>query len=33
MGELRATGMGIIKVAKTLGIGVSAVERLERSPA
>jgi DNA invertase Pin-like site-specific DNA recombinase len=29
--ELRATGMGIIKVAKTLGIGVSAVQRLERS--
>ena len=31
--ELRATGMGIIKVAKTLGIGVSAVQRLERSAA
>jgi DNA invertase Pin-like site-specific DNA recombinase len=29
--ELRANGMGIIKVAKTLGIGVSAVQRLERS--
>ena len=31
--ELRATGMGIVKVAKTLGIGVSAVQRLERSAA
>lgn len=31
--ELRGTGMGIIKVAKTLGIGVSAVQRLDRSPA
>lgn len=30
--ELRATGMGIIKVAKTLGIGVSAVQRLDRTP-
>jgi len=26
--ELRATGMGIVKVAKTLGIGVSAVQRI-----
>lgn len=31
--ELRATGMGIIKVAKTLGIGVSAVQRMERPTA
>lgn len=31
--ELRATGMGMIKVAKTLGIGVSAVQRLERPTA
>jgi DNA invertase Pin-like site-specific DNA recombinase len=31
--ELRATGMGIVKVAKTLGIGVSAVQRLERPAA
>lgn len=30
--ELRATGMGIVRVAKTLGIGVSAVQRME-SPA
>jgi DNA invertase Pin-like site-specific DNA recombinase len=26
--ELRASGMGILKVAKTLGIGVSAVQRI-----
>jgi DNA invertase Pin-like site-specific DNA recombinase len=26
--DLRATGMGIVKVAKTLGIGVSAVQRI-----
>jgi DNA invertase Pin-like site-specific DNA recombinase len=31
--ELRATGMGIVKVAKTLGIGVSAVQRIAASPA
>lgn len=31
--ELRTSGMGIVKVAKTLGIGVSAVQRLERPPA
>lgn len=31
--ELRANGMGIVKVAKTLGIGVSAVQRLDRSAA
>jgi DNA invertase Pin-like site-specific DNA recombinase len=30
--ELRATGMGMIKVAKTLGIGVSAVQRIEATP-
>lgn len=28
---LRADGMGVVKVAKTLGIGVSAVQRIERS--
>jgi DNA invertase Pin-like site-specific DNA recombinase len=28
--ELRANGMGIVKVAKTLGIGVSAVQRIDR---
>ncbi|OYX68921.1 MAG: resolvase [Rhizobiales bacterium 32-66-11] len=27
--ELRAQGMGIVKVAKTLGIGVSAVQRVD----
>ena len=26
--ELRAAGMGIVRVAKTLGIGVSAVQRI-----
>jgi DNA invertase Pin-like site-specific DNA recombinase len=26
--ELRATGMGIIKIARTLGIGVSVVQRV-----
>jgi DNA invertase Pin-like site-specific DNA recombinase len=31
--ELRAEGMGMVKVAKTLGIGVSAVQRLERPSA
>lgn len=31
--ELRATGMGMVKVAKTLGVGVSAVQRLERPTA
>jgi DNA invertase Pin-like site-specific DNA recombinase len=31
--ELRATGMGIVKVAKTLGIGVSAVQRITAPPA
>jgi len=29
--DLRATGMGVLKVAKTLGIGVSAVQRIERA--
>ena len=29
---LRATGMGIIKVAKTVGIGVSAVQRIIAGP-
>ncbi len=29
--ELRATGMGVIKVAKTLGIGVSAVQRIDKA--
>lgn len=29
--ELRANGMGIVKVAKTLGIGVSAVQRIDLS--
>lgn len=28
VGELRAGGMGIVRVAKTLGIGVSAVQRI-----
>jgi len=28
--ELRASGMGILKVASTLGIGVSAVQRIDR---
>lgn len=28
--QLRATGMGVIRVAKTLGIGVSVVQRIER---
>lgn len=28
---LRAEGMGVVKVAKTLGIGVSAVQRIEKS--
>lgn len=31
--ELRATGMGVIKVAKTLGIGVSAVQRIDKASA
>lgn len=31
--ELRAQGMGILKVAKTLGIGVSAVQRVEGAQA
>lgn len=30
---LRATGMGVVKVAKTLGIGVSAVQRIGRATA
>jgi DNA invertase Pin-like site-specific DNA recombinase len=30
--ELRAGGMGIVKVAKTLGIGVSAVQRIASKP-
>jgi DNA invertase Pin-like site-specific DNA recombinase len=29
--ELRAEGMGVIKIAKTLGIGVSAVQRVVAS--
>lgn len=29
--ELRAQGMGIVKVAKKLGIGVSAVQRIEKA--
>ena len=29
--ELRASGMGILKVASTLGIGVSAVQRIDRT--
>jgi DNA invertase Pin-like site-specific DNA recombinase len=29
--ELRATGMGVVKVAKTLGIGVSAVQRIDKA--
>lgn len=29
--ELRAEGMGILRVAKTLGIGVSAVQRIEKA--
>jgi len=29
--ELRATGMGIVKVASTLGIGVSAVQRIDKA--
>jgi len=28
--ELRASGMGIVKVASTLGIGVSAVQRIDK---
>lgn len=31
--ELRAQGMGVLKVAKTLGIGVSAVQRIEKAAA
>lgn len=31
--ELRASGVGIVKVAKTLGIGVSAVQRIDASAA
>ena len=31
--NLRAEGMGIVKVAKTLGIGVSAVQRIEKATA
>lgn len=31
--ELRAQGMGVVKVAKTLGIGVSAVQRMEKGAA
>ena len=31
--ELRASGMGIVKVAKTLGTGVSAVQRIVASTA
>ncbi|RYG86407.1 MAG: recombinase family protein [Alphaproteobacteria bacterium] len=30
--KLRADGMGIVKVAKTLGIGVSAVQRIVALP-
>lgn len=30
--DLRASGMGIVKVAKTLGIGVSAVQRIVAVP-
>lgn len=29
--ELRAQGMGVLKVAKTLGIGVSAVQRIDKA--
>jgi len=29
--ELRATGMGVVKVAKTLGIGVSVVQRIDKA--
>ena len=29
--ELRATGMGVVEVAKTLGIGVSAVQRIDKA--
>lgn len=29
--ELRAQGMGVVKVAKTIGIGVSVVQRIERT--
>ena len=29
--ELRASGMGIVKVASTLGIGVSAVQRIDKA--
>lgn len=31
--ELRAEGMGVVKVAKTLGIGVSVVQRIEKAAA
>ena len=31
--ELRAKGMGVVKVAKTLGIGVSVVQRIEKAAA
>lgn len=31
--ELRANGMGVVKVAKTLGIGVSVVQRIEKAAA
>lgn len=31
--ELRAQGMGVLKVARTLGIGVSAVQRIDRAAA
>ncbi|MEP9398121.1 recombinase family protein [Mesorhizobium sp. KR2-14] len=31
--QLRSTGMGVVKVAKTLGIGVSVVQRIEKAAA